>query len=227
MKRSTRRMGAAGLLAVIIITGCSTASRQSEPARVTPINIPEGSLTPAAQAKADSGRPPYTAADVRFMQGMISHHGQAVVMAAWAPTHGARPDVLVLAQRIGVAQRDEIELMTHWLRDRRETVPDTSAHHAHAGMDGHQSLSPGMLTADELAQLGRATGPEFDRLFLTFMIRHHEGALAMVAQLLSSQGAAQDTDVYRFSTDVNVDQITEIDRMRLMLRASPPNSSLP
>ena len=227
MKRSSRPLDAAALLAVIIVAGCSTASRQSEPARVKPVNVPEGSLTPAAQAKADSGRPPYTSADVRFMQGMIGHHSQAVVMAAWAPTHGARPDVLVLAQRIGVAQRDEIELMTRWLRDRRETVPDSNAHHGHAGMVGQQSLAAGMLTADELAQLGRATGPEFDRLFLTFMIRHHEGALTMVAQLLSSQGAAQDTDIYRFSTDVNVDQITEIERMRLMLRAWPANSSRP
>ncbi|MGI9078295.1 MAG: DUF305 domain-containing protein [Gemmatimonadaceae bacterium] len=227
MKRSFRHVHAVGLLAAISSAACATASRQSVPDRVVPVTPGDGSLTPAAQAKADSGRPPYTAADVRFMQGMIAHHSQALVMAGWAPTHGARPDVLILAQRIEVAQRDEIELMARWLRDRRETLPEPNAQHDHLRMDQHQTLAPGMLTADELAQLDRATGPEFDRLFLTFMIRHHEGALAMVAQLLSSQGAAQDTDVYRFSTDVNVDQITEIDRMRAMLRSSPSNGSRP
>ncbi|MBC7791990.1 MAG: DUF305 domain-containing protein [Anaerolineae bacterium] len=227
MKTLWLRANAAILLVAISIAGCSTASRQTEPVRVIPVLPGEGSLTPAAQAKADSGRPPYTAADVRFMQGMIPHHSQALVMAGWAPTHAARPDVLILAQRIEVAQRDEIELMARWLRDRREAVPaDTASHHGHAGLDG-QMLSPGMLTADELSQLERATGPEFDRLFLTFMIRHHEGALAMVAQLLASPGAAQDTDVYRFSNDVNVDQITEIDRMRIMLRSPTPTSSRP
>ena len=225
MKSASLRTYLTGMLAVAI-AGCSTAPRQAVPERVIPVTG-EGGLTPAAQAKADSGRPPYTQADVRFMQGMISHHAQAIVMAGWAPTHGARQDVLILAQRIEVAQRDEIELMARWLLDRREAVPDTNAHHDHASMDAQRTLSPGMLTADELAQMGRANGPEFDRLFLTFMIRHHEGALAMVAELYSSQGAAQDTDVYRFSTDVNVDQITEIARMRVMLRSPPSNGSRP
>ena len=184
-------------------------------------------LTPALQARSDSGRPPFTAADLRFMNGMIGHHAQAVVMAGWAPSHGARPDVQRLAERIVVAQRDEIAMMQRWLRERHERVPDAgmamehAAMHDSAGMPGMSDdnmLMPGMLTMKELARLDRARGPEFDRLFLSYMIRHHEGALAMVGELLGSPGAAQDTDVYRFATDVNVDQVTEIDRMRLMLR---------
>jgi uncharacterized protein (DUF305 family) len=153
------------------------------------------------------------------MQGMIRHHAQALVMAALAPTQAARPDVKTLAGRIDVAQRDEIALMERWLRERRETVPEP---HAHANMPGHQMpLMPGMLTAEQLAQLERARGPEFDRLFLAFMIQHHEGALAMLEQLFATPGAGQDPVIFRFASDVEADQTTEIDRMRSMLALQP------
>jgi uncharacterized protein (DUF305 family) len=161
------------------------------------------------------------------MQGMIAHHAQAVVMAGWAPGHGARNDVRILAERIDVAQRDEIAMMQRWLRDRGEAVPEPDAHGGHAGMSEHETLMPGMLTAAELAQLDRATGTEFDRLFLTFMIRHHEGALTMVGQLFGTPGAGQDVDIYRFASDVNVDQITEIERMRDMLGSLPAAARAP
>jgi uncharacterized protein (DUF305 family) len=217
MMKSTRQVGRAVLLATIAVAGCSTARHRSEPVR--PMSAGGAVLTPAAQAKADSGRPPYTAADVRFMQGMIRHHGQAITMAAWAQTHAARNDVRILASRIDVAQRDEIALMQRWLRDRRETAPDDHTQHAMAGhqMADSGPLMPGMLTPEQLAQLQKATGPEFDRLFLTFMIQHHEGALTMVRELFGSPGAGQDATIFRFASDVEADQTTEIDRMHTML----------
>lgn len=210
------------MFAAFGLAACGTSTRQSAPAPVRPITAEGTVLTPAAQAKADSGRPGYTAADVRFMQGMIGHHTQALAMVALAPTHGARADVKVLAERIGVSQRDEIALMSRWLADRNETVPDTAAHHDHAGMDmPGMTMMPGMLSPAQMSQLERATGSEFDRLFLTFMIQHHQGAITMVSQLLAVPGAAGNVDIYRFAADVNVDQTTEINRMRVMLAAAP------
>jgi uncharacterized protein (DUF305 family) len=92
----------------------------------------------------------------------------------------------------------------------------------------HAKLMPGMLTAAQLAQLDAARGPEFDRLFLTFMIQHHEGAIIMVEQLFGAAGAAQDDNVFKFASDVHVDQITEIDRMTLMLaELAPPQGKSP
>jgi uncharacterized protein (DUF305 family) len=171
----------------------------------------------AAQARAD---PPagYTAADVHFMSGMIHHHAQAVLIAGWAPTHEASPSLRVLCERIVVAQRDEIALMRRWLEARHEEVPDSSPAHAMMpGMD-HAALMPGMLTATQLSQLDRARGPEFDRLFLTFMIQHHLGAITMVNQLFG-QGAGEQETVFRFAADVYADQSTEIARMQKMLAA--------
>jgi uncharacterized protein (DUF305 family) len=153
---------------------------------------------------------------------MIPHHAQAVLMAGWAPTHGASPAVRALCERIVVAQRDEIAFMQRWLRERGETVPEADAQHAHGGM-----LMPGMLTAEQLAQLDRASGSEFDRRFLQFMIQHHQGAITMVEQLFSANGAAQDEDVFKFAADVNADQTTEIDRMGIMLGALSSGRSPP
>jgi uncharacterized protein (DUF305 family) len=182
--------------------------------------------SPAEQARADAGVQPFTAADVSFMQGMIHHHAQAVVIARWAPTHGASDDVKILASRIDVGQRDEIAFMLRWLRDRHLTAPDPEAMYLAAEHEASMpemamadSLMPGMLTAKQLAQLSAATGSEFDRLFLTFMIHHHRGALTMVDHLFSVQGAGQELYVFRFASDVSVDQTTEIDRMRTMLTA--------
>jgi uncharacterized protein (DUF305 family) len=206
--------------ASVIVGGCS-ASTQSSSSQVRPITAGAAVLTPAEQARADGGRPPYTPADAKFMQGMIGHHAQAIVMAGWAQSHGARSDVRILAERIVVAQTDEIAMMQRWLRNRQELVPDADAHYEHAGMDmpgmKMPEMMPGMLTAEQFAQLNAARGREFDRLFLTFMIQHHQGAVTMVRQLLAVPGAGQDDDVFRFIADVNVDQTTEIDRMRDML----------
>jgi len=215
---------AAGILAAVAIAGCSTAMRQPASQRASSPSTVQAGLTPAEVAKADGGRPAYTAADLHFMKGMIGHHAQAIVMARWAPTHGASTAVRTLAGRIDVAQADEIAMMQSWLRDRREAVPDPShqmAGHDMPGMTRGDTLMPGMLTAEQMKQLDAARGADFDRLFLTFMIQHHQGALTMVAQLFGSPGAGQEPTIFRFASDVEADQTTEIDRMRTMLGAKP------
>src|SRR6185295_4247034 len=136
----------------------------------------------------------YSDADVDFMSGMIPHHAQAVIMAGWAPTHGARADVAVLCERIVVGQRDEIAKMREWLGDRGLEVPDATStrHKMKMGDTVHEMLMPGMLSDEEMAALDKARGPEFDRLFLEGMIKHHQGAIDMVDVLFKSYGAAQD-----------------------------------
>lgn len=153
--------------------------------------------------------PGFTVADVRFMQDMIGHHAQAIAMARMAATHGAGEAVLKLAEKIDISQRDEIELMEQWLVERGQTVPDDEYRRA--------VHMPGMLTPEQMAQLDAARGREFDRLFLTFMIEHHRGALEMVEALFASPGAAQDPDIFRFATDVDADQRDEIYVMQSML----------
>jgi uncharacterized protein (DUF305 family) len=160
------------------------------------------------------------------MTGMIGHHAQAVLMAGWAPTHGASPAVQAMCERIVVGQRDEIALMQRWLREWHEPVPAADA--SHDMMPGMEpKLMPGMLTAEQLTQLNQATGAEFDQLFLTFMIRHHQGALAMVKQLVETPGAARDDNVFKLVSDMNADQTTEINRMNLMLAGIPLGATGP
>jgi uncharacterized protein (DUF305 family) len=165
------------------------------------------------------GQFPYSDADVEFMSGMIPHHAQAVIMAGWAPTHGARKDVAILCERIVVGQRDEIATMQQWLRDRGQAVPEATSTRHKMKMNGmeHEMLMPGMMTDEQMAALEKARGPEFDRLFLEGMIRHHQGAIDMVDVLFKSYGAAQDELIYKFASDVQADQTVEIDRMTKML----------
>jgi uncharacterized protein (DUF305 family) len=149
------------------------------------------------------------------MTGMIHHHAQALVMARMAPTHGASPALQVLAGRVINGQNDEIALMQQWLRDRNQPVPDPSAP-MHGG--GHAMHMPGMLTDEQLAELDAARGADFDRLFLTTMIQHHQGALTMVEELFGTHGAAQGDAIFKLASDIGADQSSEIDRMRTMLR---------
>lgn len=181
--------------------------------------------SPADQVKADNGVQAFTKADVEFMQGMIHHHEQAVVMAGWAPTHGASEAVKTLAGRIDVAQRDEIAFMHRWLRERN--LPEFEYQASMPGMAMPEHLMPGMLSRQQLQTLDAARRTEFDRLFLSFMIQHHQGALTMVDKLFSSPGAGQEEYVFRFASDVNTDQTTEIERMRMMLAALSPKSDNP
>ena len=190
------------LLAAAFASGCARAS--SAGLHPTPPGL---------------GRLPFSDADVEFMSGMIPHHAQAVIMAGWAPSHGAREDVAILCERIVVGQRDEIATMQTWLRDRGLEVPDATSTRHKMKMGGmtHEMLMPGMLTDEEMAALDRARGPEFDRLFLEGMIKHHQGAIDMVDKLFGSYGAAQDETIYKFASDVYADQGIEIERMNKML----------
>ncbi|MDP1859485.1 MAG: DUF305 domain-containing protein [Gemmatimonadaceae bacterium] len=202
-------------LAAAVAASCTTVARSPShgtPDGARPYGIPGLQHTPA---------------DVHFMTGMIHHHAQAVVMASWAPTHGASPELQRLAQRIAVAQNDEIALMQTWLKDKGEPVPEAKPGPMKMVMNGmeHDMLMPGMLSDPQLKGLDEARGLEFDRLFLTFMIQHHEGAVTMVDALFGSPGAGQDEVVFRFASDVYADQTTEIDRMEKMLDARPQPAS--
>jgi uncharacterized protein (DUF305 family) len=199
------RAAVAGLCAAALAAGCASAPPRLSGAATQP--IPESHYS-------------YTDADVDFMSGMIPHHAQAVIMGGWCGSHGARKDLAILCERMVVAQRDEIALMQQWLGDRGLTVPDaTSTRHRMKMPNGmvHDMLMPGMLTDEEMAALDRARGPEFDRLFLLGMIKHHQGAIDMVDVLFKARGAAQDETVFKFANDVQVDQAIEIDVMKDML----------
>jgi len=184
----------------------------------------------AAQAPAPAaahGAMRHTAADVAFMRGMIAHHAQALVMAEMAPSRGAGPQVALFARRIIVSQRDEIDQMERWLQDRGERVPASPAAYAGthaAGADHSMHAMPGMLSAEQLAALDRTRGAEFDRLFLTSMIQHHEGALVMVQALFDAPGSGQEPELFGFASGVDADQRAEIARMREMLRTPNPST---
>lgn len=151
----------------------------------------------------------HTAADVQFMQGMIAHHGQAIHMSRLAEERGVSPRLLRFAQKIDQSQASEIRLMQGWLVDRDQVAPDSITWQA--------IMMPGMLTREELAELETLRGVAFDRRFLELMIRHHEGALAMVAELLATPRAAQDVDVDVLANEIHLVQTAEIDLMRQML----------
>lgn len=183
-----------------------------------------------AQVKPPGARYPATKDDAEFMQGMIGHHAQAIVMARWAPSHGASPSVQIMCARIALSQSTEIALMQGWLKERGFPVPDSTgkmpmdanmAGMNHAAM-AHDSLMPGMLDEDQMKLLDGARGASFDRLFLTFMIQHHEGALTMVDKLFKSAAGGQDDDIFKFATAVHADQTAEIDRMKSMLAGGGP-----
>jgi uncharacterized protein (DUF305 family) len=158
----------------------------------------------------------YTRADVAFMSGMIYHHAQALLMAGWAKSHGASPDVQTLCDRIVRGQQDEIAIMAQWLAERHEPVPHPEPAHMLHGMREH--MMPGMLSADQLALLDGARGAAFDELFLRFMIQHHEGAVTMVNELFA-RGAGEENPVYKIASGIFADQTTEIERMQRMLAA--------
>ncbi len=185
-----------------------------------PESTPAPGADPAmlrAAATADSVRNSYSPADVTFMTGMIGHHAQAIVMSKWAPSHGASDQIRVLTSRIINAQRDEILLMQRWLRDHDLPVPVADTINKHMAMHGDHMMMPGMLSDAQMDELDAARGDEFDRLFLTYMIQHHSGALTMVDALFAAHAGAQNDRIYKFASDVFADQGTEIGRMQRML----------
>ncbi len=193
---------------------CHSANAGSAPPIVQPGAPGQAAKTISADTAVDLSRVRYTDADVRFMQGMIGHHQQALDMTALVPSRTEREDMKKMALRIEVSQADEIKMMQRWLEDRAQPVPSVHAMHMHGA-----TLMPGMLTADEMARLAAAKGPEFDRLFLEGMIRHHGGALTMVQDLFATPSAGQEADIFAFASDVDADQRAEIERMRGMLAA--------
>lgn len=220
------RAMAATLLTLPALSGCTAATGETgSPRSAPPLMVALENATAVELARADSARYPYTEADIQFMTNMIGHHAQALVMAAMAPSHGASPQIALLAARITNSQEDEIGIMQRWLADRLQPVPQVSETgmmemHANGDHSMHHAggmMMPGMLTPEELRTLDQARGREFDRLFLSYMIQHHQGAVAMVEELFSTHGAAQDQVVFKFASDVNVDQQTEIARMQKML----------
>ena len=157
---------------------------------------------------------PYTKADVEFMQGMIAHHAQAIVMSRMAESHGANPQVMKLSNKIDQSQVPEIRIMQSWLTRNGQYAPDTSSWH-------HMTMS-GMLTTAQLNELDLAKGVDFDRAYLRLMIQHHAGALKMVDDLFNSSLAGQEVDVNVFANDVVTAQTVEIGIMQRLLTQLPP-----
>lgn len=207
------RGGSTALLVSLALAACGGAPA---PGQATPAPVYSSETAQASPVGFQGEGYAHTAADVAFMTGMIHHHAQAVLIAGWAPSHGASHSLQALCERIVVGQQDEIALASRWLRSRKEPVPNPEGAHAMHGMD-HAMMMPGMLTPDQLSRLDLARGPDFDRLFLEYMIIHHQGAITMVDQLFATPGAGQDETVFRFASDVYADQTTEIRRMQGML----------
>jgi uncharacterized protein (DUF305 family) len=214
----------AGLAMLILGVACRSAGRQTEAGSVAPQGAT--GVTPAEQARIEIAHPRYTAAGVQFTSGMIGHHAQAIVMAGWAPSHGASPVVRSLAERIMVSQTDEIKFMQDWLRAREQVVPPTDPRgYVMPGVAGPM-LMPGMLTPEQMTALDQSRGVEFDRLFLTDMITHHRGAIDMVHQLMATgQGEGEDDALVTYATNVAADQAAEIGRMGRMLMAMGADTS--
>ena len=190
-----------------LLASCASAGRST----AEPPNAE--ALERLYRARTDSDLTRFSEADVRFVTSMIAHHGQAIEMAALAPERAESDAVRTLAARIDNAQNDEIDIMERWLRDRGRAASDGAAHE-HGALSGSM---PGMLTVAELDELRTSSGTAFDRLFLTSMIRHHQGALAMVEELLAAEAAVQHPATFDLASDIHVDQATEIARMERLL----------
>lgn len=231
-----RRSGVVALGIAGAFAGACAGVPRPEPGAASAATI-----APAAPARDTIARHGYTAADVRFMQQMIHHHAQAVRMAALVPSRTGRDDIRILAERIDASQQTEIEAMRHWLEERHELVPGPAMsraahdsimggmhdmpamHHMAAADSGDMPgmLMPGMLTRARMEALADASGTAFDRLFLEGMIRHHEGALTMVANLLATPGGGQEPQLFGFASDVDSGQRAEIRRMQAILATLP------
>jgi uncharacterized protein (DUF305 family) len=194
------------------LSGCTTGGEDApQPTNPTvQLGAPgEPNRTLSPEEAGDIEPPEHTDADVAFMQMMIVHHDQAVTMTEWVEDRTTDRDLRLLAERMRISQEDEIELMSGWLRDRGTPLRGDHADHSADTM-------PGMLTDEQLEELEAATGEEFERLFLRFMIQHHTGALEMVADLRSA-GGGMELAIDRFARDVEGDQGIEIARMQQML----------
>jgi uncharacterized protein (DUF305 family) len=210
---------AAGTLACLLsLPVCAQHTDPGTPVVVQPgaPGQPTRTLPPSTRATL----PPSSSADVQFMQGMIMHHAQAVEMTALIASHTESKDLRSLGARISSSQSDEIKFMKRWLATRGE--PLSPAMPEMPGMDmSKPMLMPGMLTPKQMENLKKAKSAEFDRLFLTGMIQHHNGALIMVKDLFDTAGSGQDAELFNFATDVDSGQRAEIRIMQTMLEKKP------
>jgi uncharacterized protein (DUF305 family) len=165
--------------------------------------------------------PPYSPADVQFMQDMIMHHAQAVEMTALIESHTQNKELRSLGSRISHSQSDEMNFMKRWLAARGQPASRPMAHMPGMDMSSHEMLMPGMLTARQMDALKKAKGEEFDHLFLAGMIQHHNCAMIMVKDLFDSAGAGQDAELFNFATEVDSGQRAEIKIMQTMLGEKP------
>lgn len=216
----------AGYIVLFAFFGCSNTSQITQDSSQSDLTetVNYEKMEELYWSRVQEQRMSFTDADVNFMNGMITHHAQAIIMARLAPENGANPEIQRLAARIINSQRDEIESMQTWLERRNQPVPqvhiDGLKLMVHTPGKSHQhdhSNMAGMLTDEELQALSSAKNDEFDRLFLQYMISHHQGAVQMVDKLVTTDGAAQDEDAFRLAADINADQMTEIERMQHML----------
>ncbi|MEQ8953357.1 MAG: DUF305 domain-containing protein, partial [Gammaproteobacteria bacterium] len=205
---------AVGVIAALVFAGAAVAQ--------VPIIQPgapgqQGRIITAEEA-SNLANLEYSEGDIHFLTGMIPHHAQAKEMSALAEGRTNNEAVLAVAERITLSQDDEIAMMQGWLENHGMEVPSQMAHHGDAF-----ELMPGMLTPAQMEELAAASGPEFDRLYLEYMIDHHQGALDMVEELLDQRGNAQDPLLYEFTSDVTSDQTSEIERMDTLLASFNPD----
>jgi len=198
----------------LVAAACKTAGGGSSTGtRILQPGAPgQETKTISTASATDLSKVGATEADIKFMQGMIGHHAQAVEMVDLLNQNTTNPDMKKLGLRIKISQEDEMNMMRRWLADHGAAIPGPHSHHEPGG------FMPGMLTAEEMATLAQAKGKEFDRLFLRGMIKHHGGAIQMVQDLFATPGAAQEGGIFAFASDVDSDQRMEIDRMGMMLK---------
>jgi uncharacterized protein (DUF305 family) len=213
-------MSAVALASLLSLPVCAQQADSKSPPVVVQPGAP-GQPTQTLPSSTRATLPPRSPKDVEFMQGMIMHHAQAVEMTALIESQTENKELRLLGARISHTQADEMKFMTRWLETRGETVsppmPDMPGH----DMSSHHMLMPGMLTPKQMDALRKAKGAEFDRLFLTGMIQHHNGALIMVKDLFDTAGAGQDAELFNFATDVDSGQRAEIRIMQAMLGEKP------
>lgn len=211
------------VIAISVILLGATACKSTDSTKTNDSTNDTSELEALYWDRVESSRDSFTKADVKFMTGMIAHHAQALIMSRLAPENGANSQVQTLAARIINAQKDEINTMQQWLRDREQPVPKIQVEGLKLMIEisGEPYTSyknmPGVLSQKKIQELANARGSDFDRLFLKYMIQHHAGAIVMVENLFDTDGAAQDELAFRLASDIQVDQRTEIKRMRLML----------
>ena len=210
---------AALVIAFLLAVSVCTQAQSSSPVVVQP-GAP-GQPTRTLPSSTRANLPPLSVKDVEFMQGMIMHHAQAVEMTALIESHTTNKDLRSLGARISHSQADEIKFMERWLATRGQPTSMAMQHMPGMDMSSHNMLMPGMLTAKQMEALRAAKGEDFDHLFLTGMIQHHNGALTMVKDLFDSSGAGQDAELFNFATDVDSGQRAEIRIMQTMLGENP------